>query len=191
MSEFESYLKIQKNYSSHTVTAYVSDINQFFHFNGVLSHSSVKLLLSNKGLRRWIRHLSECKIKPKSIHRKISSLNTFANFLFTQGYVQEAMELNVQLPKLRKPIPSYVKINEINDLLNALEKQAKSYDEWLEFMIMSTFYNTGIRRSELINLENKNYNSAKSELKVFGKGSKERIIPINNEFASQLDEFIE
>lgn len=190
MSEFESYLQIQKNYSKHTIIAYLGDLNQFFDFQGDLS-KDISHYLSSKSVRKWIRKLSEHNLQSKSIHRKVSSLNTYANFLFVQGYISEVLDISVQLPKNKKPLPTYVKVKEINHLLDTLEKLAVEYEDWLELTIISTFYNTGIRRSELINLKEIDYNSNKKEIKVFGKGAKERIVPINSEFANLLDQFIE
>ena len=187
--EFESYLKIQKNYSNHTLVAYVNDVGQFFDFLDNFKIPKELTSVYSKTLKKWVRSLSQSKISGKSIHRKVSSVNTYIHFAYNQNFLDEPVELKVQLPKLKKTVPHFVKQKEMNELLNSLEKLAVEYEDVLEYLILSTFYQTGIRRSELINLQVSDFNLSKNELKVFGKGGKERIIPINPELVNQFENF--
>jgi integrase/recombinase XerC len=189
--DFKTYLGVLKNYSINTITAYVKDVGQFFVF--IESPSKEKFLnaLSTKEVRLWVRNLAENEISPKSIHRKVSSVRTFANFLFKQKIVKEPFSIELTLPKLKKPIPSYVKVSELGAVLDRLEKSAEDYKSFLEFTILSTFYHTGIRRSELINLKPTSFQLSKAELRVIGKGNKERVIPLGKEIIRQIDKFNE
>ncbi len=187
--EFESYLRIQKNYSRHTLIAYTTDLSQFFDFTSK-SQGMVELgLVNSKTAKKWVRELAGKGLTGKTIHRKISSLNTYLDFAFIKGFLEDPVELNIQLPKLKRAVPHFIKITEINVLLNDLEKKAIEFEDVLTHLILSTFYQTGIRRSELINLKVEDYNISKSEIKVLGKGSKERIIPLNPELVQQLNKF--
>jgi integrase/recombinase XerC len=189
-ADFETFLKVQRNYSRHTILAYATDVNQFYTFHLPESESNFLDFLKVKPLREWVRHLAETKLQSKSIHRKVSAINTFSFFLYQQAILDEPRELKVNLPKLKKTIPQYVKQNEIHLLLNDLEKNAKEYEDFLAHIILAAFYHTGIRRAELINVKVKDYNKAKKELRVFGKGAKERIIPLTPEFDNHMQKFL-
>ena len=188
-NNFLSYLGVLKNYSKHTQVAYINDVEQFYSFLSQPSTTDFISSLTSQIVRRWVRDLAENGISPKSIHRKVSSLKTYSSFLFKEQHIKEPVSIEVQLPKAKKAIPTYVKENELNHLLDQMEAEAKSFDNFLSFMIMSTFYHTGIRRSELINLKKSDVYIAQRQLKVIGKGNKERRIPITEELVRQMDNF--
>ncbi|MBT8326854.1 MAG: site-specific integrase, partial [Bacteroidia bacterium] len=188
-NNFLSYLRVLKNYSEHTQIAYINDVEQFFSFLSQPNSTDFISSLSSRVVRRWVRELAENNIGAKSIHRKVSSLKTYSSFLFKEQHINHPVSIEVQLPKAKKAIPTYVKENELNNLLDQLEADATTYDDYLNFMILSMFYHTGIRRSELINLKNSDLNIAQQQLKVIGKGNKERRIPITEELVRQMDVF--
>ena len=188
-NNFLSYLGVLKNYSKHTQVAYINDVEQFYSFLSRPTTADFYSSLTSQIVRRWVRDLAENGISPKSIHRKVSSLKTYSSFLFKEQHITEPVTIEVQLPKAKKAIPTYVKENELNQLLDKMEAESKSFDEYLSFLIMSTFYNTGVRRSELINLKNDDLNIAQRQLKVIGKGNKERRIPVTEELVRQMDVF--
>jgi integrase/recombinase XerC len=131
------------------------------------------------------------EISEKSIHRKVSAVKSFADYLFVSDEIDYEIALEIQLPKLKKQIPTYVKEREINQVLDSYELDVDNYPSSLEFIIFSSFYHTGMRRSELISLKESNLSIGNKELKVLGKGQKERIIPLSNEIVQQLERFLE
>ena len=188
-SNFLTYLGVLKNYSKHTQIAYINDVEQFFAFLSFPNKQNFIASLTSPVVRRWVRELAEQKISAKSIHRKVSSIKTYCLFLFKEQHISEPISIEIQLPKTKKSIPTYVKENELNQLLDRMESESKSFEEYLNFMIVSTFYHTGIRRSELINLENEDFSVHQRQLKVMGKGNKERRIPITEELLRQMNVF--
>ena len=187
--EFSSYLRVLKNYSLHTVSAYITDVEQYYVFSNSKNEIQFIASLDSIEIRRWVRILAKGLISAKSIHRKISSLKTFTSFLFKEGLVDKAITIQLSLPKIKKVLPTYVKKEELNDLLDDLESKANSFEIYLHFIVISMFYHTGIRRSELTNLKNDDLNLDSKMLKVFGKGSKERLIPLGVEILQQLKKF--
>ena len=133
----------------------------------------------------------ENEISEKSIHRKVSAVKSFADYLFVSDEIDNEIALEIQLPKLKKRIPTYVKEREVNQVLDSYELDVDNYPSSLEFIIFSSFYHTGMRRSELISLKESNLSIDNKELKVLGKGQKERIIPLSNEIVQQLERFLE
>lgn len=184
---FLDYLKSVRNYSIHTQTAYQKDLNQFFQFK--LEHTSEEQVegTDSQLVRMWVRALSEDGVVAKSIHRKVSALKTYLKYLKAQDLIAEAITIRVQLPKIGKTIPSYVKADELSTVLSQMEEAAEDFESYQNFVILSTFYHTGIRRAELIGLTVKNVDLSKGELKVLGKGNKERIIPFAKELKLHLD----
>lgn len=185
--DFYAYLQKERNYSLLTCDAYLSDLVQYEIF---VKTDIEQLVPDSKSVRRWIRFLSLQKISAKSIHRKVSSVRSFARFLFLKGAISEAISIEVQLPKVKKRIPSFVKVSEMHNLLDELESSVVDYDTALAFVIISTFYHTGVRRSELIGLKHASISLSNGEMKVLGKGRKERIIPFGKELSRQLDSFL-
>ena len=129
-------------------------------------------------------------ISEKSIHRKVSSVKAYAKFLFVKEFVDEAITIEVHLPKIKSRIPTYVKENDMNKLLDELELKAMDFDSILAYTVVSMFYHTGIRRSELIEVLDSNISLSSSEIKVMGKGGKERIIPMGKELVRVVDKFL-
>jgi len=184
--DFHAYLHRERNYSLLTCNAYLTDLIQYEVF---LKSNQEQLLPDSKSVRQWIRFLALQKISSKTIHRKVSSVRSFSKYLFLKGAVANAISIEVQLPKIKKRIPSFVKVSEMHGLLDELESAVKDYDTALAFSIISTFYHTGIRRSELIGLKHASISLVNGEMKVLGKGRKERIIPFSAELGRQLDTF--
>ncbi|PCJ65486.1 MAG: integrase [Bacteroidetes bacterium] len=185
---FEDYLLKERNYSVHTAHAYVRDVSQYLMF---LSLGNAKNVAPEiKSVRKWVRHLAVNGIVEKSIHRKVSAVRSYAKFLFVTNRINFLPSLEIQLPKIRKKIPSYVKVSEMSALLEKLESEVVDFESALAFNIIALFYSTGMRRSELINLKSTDLSTDRSELKVLGKGNKERIIPLGKESIRHLDDFI-
>jgi len=188
IKSFSDYLLKERNYSVHTHESYVRDVTQYIAFSAAQEENPE--VPNDKSLRKWVRELSKNNIASKSIHRKVSSVKAYARFLAISKVVAEVPSLEVQLPKIKNRLPSYVKVSELSQLLERLENDIIDYSSALEHIIIATFYHTGIRRSELISLTAGNLNIAKAELKVLGKGDKERLIPLTGEILQQIHRFL-
>ena len=188
VKSFSDYLLKERNYSVHTHESYVRDVTQYIAFSAAQEENPE--VPNDKSLRKWVRELSKNNIASKSIHRKVSSVKAYARFLAISKVVAEVPSLEVQLPKMKNRLPSYVKVSELSQLLERLENDIIDYPTALEHIIIATFYHTGIRRSELISLTAGNLNIAKAELKVLGKGDKERLIPLTGEILQQIHRFL-
>ena len=188
ISKFEDYILSERGYSQHTSKAYVADVQQYFAFHA--SSEEFVSHLHSDGLRVWVRSLLQENASSKTVHRKVSSVKTFSKFLYKSGHIREIIDLEILLPKSGKRIPEYIKEPDLNRLLERLEsKKEDSYNDHLVFITLSTFYHTGLRRSEFINLTPSDISLLKAEFKVLGKGKKERIIPLSNEIVVQLKDF--
>ena len=177
IEKFIEYLRVEKNYSNHTITAYKTDLNNFSDF---LLQSGNKTKIQNidyKVIRSWIVKMVNDNISNRTINRKISSLKSFYKFLIKTDTINSSPLIAHSPLKQSKKIQVPFSKEEINTLLDN-DYFNKDYNGTLKKTIILFFYFTGVRRIELISLKSSNVNLESSTLKVIGKRNKERIIPI-------------
>lgn len=186
---FVEYLKFEKRYSLHTVTAYQADLNEFLGFvNGQFGETDL-LTINHVIVRSWLALLKEQGLSAKSLNRKISTLKSFFKYLLKSGVIDINPMAKVISPKIGKRLPVFVKEEDAQILLESLGSSTENWRSLNARMIITIFYATGMRLSELINLKEKQVDFARSQIKVLGKGNKERIIPINDELADRIKEY--
>jgi len=177
LNEFFDFLKKEKRVSIHTVRNYKSDLNQMTAF--IATHFEEEDLCNVKTdwIRSWVVELMKQNKAPISIHRKISSYRTFTKYARRKGLMDWNPVEGVVLPKLEKRLPNVVPEHSMSSLF----KDDLFEDTWCgrrDKAIISLFYETGIRLSELINLRIQDLDEQRETLKVIGKGSKERQLPL-------------
>ena len=176
-NRFHDYLLLEKNYSPHTVTAYINDISFFEMFLSSEFDDDNLITVNYSQIRSWIVSLSDDGISNSSINRKISSLKSFYKFLLKTKQIDSSPLLKHKALKSPKKIQIPFSEKELDMVLNQI-----TYKEGVEGvrdkLIVDMFYTTGIRRTELINLKSSNINLSNNTIKVLGKRNKERIIPI-------------
>lgn len=177
IEKFIDYLRLEKNYSNHTITAYKTDLNNFSQY---LVESELNIEIEHvdyKIIRLWILKMVNQNISNRSINRKISSLKSFYKFLIKTDTVKVSPLVAHSPLKQSKKIQVPFSKEEVNNLLdNNYFKD--DYNGILKKTIITFFYFTGVRRIELISLKSSNVNLDSSTLKIMGKRNKERIIPI-------------
>lgn len=187
---FLDYLKHEKRYSSHTITAYGKDLEQFIEYTQSVCGLGSVTEAEHTHVRSWIVFLlSEEKNTPRTITRKLSTLKTYFKFLQREGHSEKNPMLKVLAPKVGKRLPVYIKEDEISRLFNDIEFE-EGYSGARNKMMLDLLYSTGMRRSELTNLEVRDLNFHENQIKVVGKGSKERRIPISFELRKRLQTYL-
>ncbi|WP_184558216.1 tyrosine-type recombinase/integrase [Chryseobacterium sediminis] len=188
LEKFLEYLQFEKRYSPHTVTSYKKDLEDFSHFF-LRTESSDNLAKADKKIiRNFIVELSENNISKRSINRKLSSLRSFYLFLLKIGEIKVSPTEGVSSLKFyaEKQIP--MSKEEMADLNDRVFEQLHDV---LERCIMEVLYQTGMRKAELCGLIFENVDLYENELKVIGKGNKERVIPVSNELSELLKSYLE
>lgn len=182
---FLEYLEFQKRFSLHTVKAYENDLSGFEKF--IFEENDIQdwKEINHHHIRQWIVDLSENNISPRSINRKLSSLKSYYKFLIRDGRVKVNPMSKVVAPKQSKKLLRVVSEKEIIQLLEKAE-YPEGYQGQLHKMIISTFYSTGMRLSELIHLKETDVDLDNNRLRVLGKRNKERYIPISKSFRQEL-----
>lgn len=187
---FINYLKYEKRYSAHTIVAYQNDLDQFVDFSTIVVGEFRVKEVSSDTVRGWLLHLMEQGLSPRSIHRKITSVKAFYNYLMREQIVEFNPAINQTLPKVRKKLPTFVSEENLSLLLDSGGNFDDDFSGRRDKLIVSLFYGTGIRLSELMNLKEQDIDSEARLIRVLGKRQKERIIPypaeINNLFESYV-----
>ena len=177
IEKFLDYLQLEKNYSSNTLSAYKRDLIQY---NNFIIENNGNLEIENadyKIIRSWIVSMVSSNISNRSINRKVSSLKSFYKFLIKTDTIKSS-PLKAHSPlKQSKKIQVPFSQEEINSLLDS-DFFTNDYKGVLQKSIIAFFYFTGVRRIELINIKESDISLESSTIKVMGKRSKERIIPI-------------
>lgn len=184
---FLNYIQFQKRYSPHTLTSYQNDLNAFFDYIGKEYGEVDKVTPSI--VRSWLASLKEQKFESKTINRKISTLKSFYKHQLKNGNIEVSPMATINSLKVNKRLPGFIEEKDINTLFNHVEFP----DTWMgktERILLELFYQTGMRLSELINLKESYVDKSNSQLKVLGKGNKERLIPVNNELLKSIDSYI-
>ncbi len=187
---FLDYLKFQKRYSQHTIISYQNDLTSFFDF---LFGSFNEMLLNEitaTFVRSWLADLKEKGMESRSINRKISALKSYFKFQLKEGKITTSPMATIISPKNKKRLPQYVDEKGTEVLFNYVEFE----DSWkgrTEQLIMQLFYNTGMRQAELVGLKESQLDKSNRQVKVLGKGNKERVIPVSGELMNALSRYIE
>jgi len=177
IEKFIDYLQIEKNYSSNTLSAYKKDLIEFKNF---INENFDKYPIEHaeyKAIRLWIVELVNKNLSNRSINRKVSSLKSFYKFLVKTDTISSSPLLAHSPLKQSKKIQVPFSKEEINSLLDS-DSFKNDFRGVLQKTIITFFYFTGVRRIELINIKESDINMGSSTIRIMGKRSKERIIPM-------------
>lgn len=188
-NKFYDYLLLEKNYSQHTVTAYINDIGFFESFLSNEFEDDNLLLINYNQIRSWIVSLSDDGISNASINRKVSSLKSFYKFLLKTKQIDTSPLLKHKALKAPKKIQIPFSEKELDMVLNQIIYK-EGFEGVRDKLIVDLFYTTGIRRTELINLKIQNVDLSNKTIKVIGKRNKERIIPILTIIEEQIKKYL-
>lgn len=181
IQSFIDYLKFEKRYSVHTVTSYQNDLSAFFDYLDLQFGKLSLQEITASFIRSWLAGLKDAEMSSKSINRKISTLRSFFKYQLKTGKLEVSPTANIIAPKIGKRLPVFIKEQDTKELLQSLAGQTEDWKTLNAKMLLTLFYTTGMRLSELINLKEKQLDLGRSQIKVLGKGNKERIIPISKE----------
>lgn len=186
---FLDYIKFEKRYSAHTLLAYETDIYSFFDFLQATYGNTELKAISLSYIRTWLASLKEQKISSRTINRKISSLRSFFKYYLKRGVITVTPMANVIAPKTEKRLPVFIKEKDTQKLIDILNTTSEDWKSLNARMLISLFYATGMRLSELISLKEKHIDTGLSQIKVLGKGNKERIIPVSPEIVALINDY--
>ena len=175
INDFKDYLKIERGLSENSITSYENDINKlksFLNDKGKISPLNV----SADHIKEFVYNISK-EVKANSQSRIISGLKSFYDYLLFEKLIKINPVSNIESPKLRRKLPSTLSIEEINSMINNIDKTKKESER--NIAIVETLYGCGLRVSELINLKISDLYFEEDFVKVTGKGNKQRLVPVS------------
>ena len=181
---FKSYLSVEKNFSEHTLNAYCSDIVSYILWLNGISCVDVDF---NK-LREYLHFIQKFDYKKTTIARKTASIRTFYKYLFRERYIDSNPAISLSAPKRPKSLPKFLTTDEIERILNNVKINTPAGVR--NRVILELLWATGMRVSELSNLNFGDLNIEENEIRVFGKGAKERIVLISDRAKNYLVQYI-
>lgn len=185
---FLDSLKFEKRYSIHTIRSYQDDLIQFFDYLQLQFGDTEIFNISSSFARSWLASLKDAGLNAKSISRKLSTLRSFFKYQMRIGVIEVSPVAAITAPKISKRLPSYVEQKDIATLLKDIEFP----DTWngkTDKLIVAIFYNTGMRLSELVGLREQHVDYYNTQVKVLGKGNKERNIPVSTVLIKQIQTY--
>lgn len=188
IDSFLRYIRYERRYSVHTVNSYKTDLQQFQAFLTSFGQNIVVESANYQHIRSWVISLIEDGVNPNSVNRKIASLKSYFKFLLKRDEITIDPTQRLQPLKSGKKLPQFVQEKEIQQLLDQHEF-SDSFKGARDRLILELLYGTGMRRAELIGLQESDVNLLKQQIKVLGKRNKERIIPLSKSLAALIDAY--
>ena len=187
---FLDYLKFEKRYSQHTLISYQNDLEQFFAY--LISQFDAPPIqkITASFVRSWLAELKGDDLTGKTINRKISTLKSFFKYQMKTGVLQQTPMVTIVSPRISKRLPVFVEEKHLATLF----EHVSFTDDWkgrTERLVLQLFYASGMRLSELIQLKESQLDASYHQVKVLGKGNKERIIPVAKDLIEELQSYIE
>lgn len=190
VEQFLNYLRYERNRSEQTVIRYEKSLRIFQdYFTGVeegLTWASVDADL----IRGWIESLMDKGFEATSVNADLAALRTFFRFALSRGLVDHDPARHVIGPKKKKPLPQFLKENEMETLLDRIQWDDNKFKDVRARTIILLFYETGLRRAELQGLNDADVDLAAMQLKVTGKRNKQRIVPFGEELSEALQHYM-
>jgi integrase/recombinase XerC len=182
LERFIQYIKFEKRYSPHTVSAYRSDLDQFI---GFLNHPYQTIThpqeITHHQIRNWMVELMNQQLTARSINRKIATLRKYFKFLVQEGVLTVNPASKINTPKIPKHLPVVVEDARLTQMLDNGEVFSDDFKGVRDKLIIEMLFGTGIRLAELLGIKETDINEYEGTVKVLGKRNKERIIPMNHE----------
>ena len=185
IKDFLDFIKIERGYSENTVNSYQRDFNQFLKYAKVDNAKKIDRSL----IKDYLEHLYDNGFSVSSTERKLACLKSFFRYLVREGKLSKDPTSDIKLPKKAKRLPKALSISETIKLISA--PREKGHLALRNAALLEMLYATGMRASEIVSLNVDDINFSVSFVKCFGKGSKERIVPINKVTMRAIKEYLE
>lgn len=189
IGQFLDYLRLERNYSLKTVYSYELDLREFERYFRNLDEPCSWETIDSDIVRNWMESMMDRGNTATSINRRLSALRSFYRFALKRQLVTSDPAHLVKGPKRKHPLPSYVKESEMNRLLDDIS-WGDTYQDILARTLLLLLYETGMRCSELTGLDDASVDFVARELRVMGKGRKQRVIPFGDELEKALSRYL-
>jgi integrase/recombinase XerC len=190
LTDYIQYLRFEKRYSPHTLTAYQKDLEQFRSYLVTEFSQSELADITHFHIRGWLAGMKGDKQTARTINRKISSLNSYYKYLLKHGHAEKNPVRQLHAQRLPERLPVYLKETETETLLE--EKQFEpGFKGATDRLICELLYNTGMRRNELLQLKETDIEWSLNQIRILGKGNKERLVPVSPVLLDSIRDYLQ
>lgn len=185
-TRYKTYLKLEKSFSPNTIEAYQRDLKKLIAF---IKEQGLDLKqLTYEDLQQFLAELHEQKIQPRSVARIISGIKSFYRFLLIDGYIENDPSELLEMPQIGLKLPDVLSVNEIDRILNTID--VSTTEGQRNRAILEVLYSCGLRVSELTSLRISDIYPTEGFIRVEGKGSKQRLVPISDIALREISNYI-
>ncbi len=189
IDRFVDYLRFEKGRTVLTVDSYRRDLENFQNYFSRLSDGITWQTVDTDIIRDWMENMMDKGNSSASINRRLSALRSFYRYAMARGLVSKDPAYGVVGPKKEKTLPYFVKESQMDNLLDEAN-WGVSYEDLRNRMILMVFYETGVRLSELVGLNDNSISWPEGVLRVIGKRNKERIVPLGGKLLRELEDYV-
>lgn len=187
INDFLNYLALERNYQENTtIKNYELDLLQFAEF--IQNNNLNYLKLQKDDIRSYLKYLDNLHYKNASVSRHLSALRSFYAYLVNQNIIPDNIFKTISSPKKEKKLPNFLQYSEIEKMLDVCQK-----DDALSIrnlLIIETLYDTGLRVSELVNIKLADIDKKRKEIRVIGKGNKQRVVYFGDYEIESLEKYL-
>jgi len=189
VTDYLNYIRYEKRYSQHTYKAYEADLLNFTSYiNDQFAIEEVNSI-THFHVRSWLSVFKDSGLGPRSINRKLSTVTSFFKFLLKKSQINKNPALQLHALKSPERLPSFVKEKEAEYMLEELQFD-EGFKGATDRLICELLYQTGMRRSEVIGLKEKDMEWRLKQIRILGKGNKERLVPVSPMLMETIQEYI-
>jgi len=189
LNEFLQYLKYEKRYSPHTLTAYRHDLEQFRDYLAENYPETDRNSITHFHVRGWLAGMKEQQNSARTLNRKTSSLNAYYRFLRKAGVADKNPVRQLHAQRLPERLPVYLKESETQHLLEEVTFE-EGFKGATDRLICELLYATGMRRNELLQLKENDIEWSLNQVRILGKGNKERLVPVSTALLDSLRDYL-
>ncbi len=190
LTDYIQYLKFEKRYAIHTLIAYQKDLEQFRDYLSKEFSLTRLIDISHFHIRGWLAGMKGDKQTARTINRKISSLNSYYKYLLKLGFAEKNPVRQLHAQRLPERLPVYLKEQETQFLLEELQFE-EGFRGFTDRLICELLYATGMRRNELQQLKEGDIEWSLNQVRILGKGNKERLVPVSPALLDTLRDYIQ
>lgn len=190
LTDFIQYIRFEKRYSPNTLIAYQKDLAQFFQYAAEQFDIREAGYITHFHIRSWLAGLKDDKQTARTINRKLSSINSFYKFLLKQQLVERNPVRQLHAQRLPERLPTYLKETETEQLMEEVQFD-EGFKGFTDRLICDLLYQTGLRRNELLQLKEQDIEWRLQQIRILGKGNKERLVPLSPFLLDTIKEYIE
>ncbi len=188
LEKFAHYLLVERGVSETSVECYLTDVAQFLKDQPAVAREPSKI--QPHQVRGFIRKLSDCGLSVSTIARKLISLRAFCNFLIHEFNLPSSLMVDLKMPKQRRLLPNVLSQEEVAELIKATDKVSDRFSQLRAKAMLEVVYGAGLRVSELLNLTTGDIDLGERFVRVVGKGSKERVVPLGEPAIQAVKDYL-